>query len=341
MDFRGTGTQIDVAWAGPFLGLFLTKGNLGGTRWEGSLEARLAGISTNDRYTNSGGRASSQDLRRHEQRITLPFRRALSPTWTLGVGLGLSYLSIQKTDKTVDEYVLPPDTLIPRASLRFDFQKRGYLMAFQAETEYRLEEGFYGIEKPNKGRDPVAFSRRPLRYGYRFTKNTHLPKLQRLSAKLELLAGRDLDRFSAYRLKGLEGVHVRGYNSSGIHFKEGAVAELSYAFSPSGMVRVETLLAGGYFYNEEDFRDLVTLEPEWNWAFGGGLAVFFPIPGGWLAKVRTNYGIGSSLPIEGSVGAVRLQLIKTFPGWWPFAKKGKKTSGDPMAAAERGGFPEE
>lgn len=341
MDYRGTGTQIDVAWAGPFLGVFLTRGRLGGTRWEGSLDARLAGIPTNDRYTDSDGRGSSQDLKRQEQRIALPFRRALGPTWTLGLGFGLSYLSIQKTDKTLDDYVLPPDTLIPLASLRFDFQKRGYLMAFFAETEYRVEEGVYGLDQPELGKTPLEFSRQPLRYGYRFTKNTHLPRLRRLSAKLELLDGHDLDRFSAYRLKGLEGVHLRGYNSSGIHFKKGAVAELSYAFSPSRMVRVETLLGGGYFYNEEDFQDPETLETPWHWAYGGGLAVFFPISGGWLAKVRTNYGIDSSLPIDGSVGAFRLQLIKTFPGWWPFARKGEKAPADPMAAAKRGGFPDE
>jgi hypothetical protein len=54
--------------------------------------------------------------------------------------------------------------------------------------------------------------------------------------------------------------------------------------------------------------------------------------------VRTNYGLDSSLPIDGSVGALRLQMIKTFPGWWPLGGKGKTAKGSaaPVAAESVG-----
>jgi hypothetical protein len=39
-----------------------------------------------------------------------------------------------------------------------------------------------------------------------------------------------------------------------------------------------------------------------------------------MFRVRTAYGIDSSLPVTGSGGSTRLTIVKTFPGWWPFHK---------------------
>ena len=87
-------------------------------------------------------------------------------------------------------------------------------------------------------------------------------------------------------------------------------------------------VGGGYFRNPEDYDE------DWQWAYGAGLGVTFSGPAGTLFRVRTTYGIDSSLPIDGAQGSFRLTMFKTFHGWWPRRKRaGEPVEPSPEAEA--------
>jgi hypothetical protein len=325
LDFRGSGTQLDLAWAGPFVGLSVTWPEILRSRWESTLESRTLLLARREKFTDAEeGRRSSQDLEQLDETVVLSFRRTLSPAVTLGLEPGITWSDWDfREGRTDPDYVLPTTTFIPSLGLRLDVDRKGYLFAFSVQGEHRLDWGPFGPAPVPDPDDPgklieaeslLNVRDTAVRYRMQFTKNVSFRGLDRFSASLDLMDGQDLDRFSSFRLRGFQNVNIKGYNSTGLRFHRGATSELEYAFR-LGRVRVDTSVGGGYFENIEDLGD------RWHWAYGAGVGVTFSGPAGTLFRVRTIYGIDSSLPLEGSQGSVRLTVFKTFHGWWPRGRK--------------------
>jgi hypothetical protein len=113
---------------------------------------------------------------------------------------------------------------------------------------------------------------------------------------------------------------VRGFNSAGVHFDRGLVAEASHSF-PLAMLRVEVDLGAAWVESAEDFG------PGSERFLGGGLKVEFPGPWSTLGSVRVNRSIESTVPgIGGGTGDLRVVFFKTFDHWWPWTKSPSKSS---------------
>jgi hypothetical protein len=311
MNLGGTGTQIDVLWAGPVAALSLTR-KLGESAWEASLEVRASAIESRDRFTDHSGERDELKLERLDERVRAYFRRPLGPFFTVSLEPGLSYLSVSRTSATRDDYLLPPDAITGLFGARIDHERRGYQVSTWAEIGHREDWGPYGLPG-ERSRTDVRDTH--LRYGVRFDKNIHTRRMDRVGLNLNLWGGDDLDRFSMFSFKSFDGVRLRGFDGKGIHFTRGVTGQVKYAFRTPGNLRLELSLGGGVFENREDYGEGS------EYAYGGGFAITFPGAWGTLFRLRTSYGIDSSLPIEGSRDSVRLTVLRTFDGWWPWGKR--------------------
>jgi len=315
MDFRGTGMQLDLAWAGPFAALSLTWPQ-DKRQWESSLFIAVLAVTRKDRYTDLSGRVDEQDLDKLEELVRASFRRQLGPHVTLAISPRLAYAGTKRRSSTAKEYQLPPGSWIPGAELRVDFQRKGYRVGLWADVDHRLDWGPYGLHTAAPTFTDVRDT--PVHYGVQFNKNVYSMKQHRIKMELDYRDGHNLDRLSAFDLSGFQSTNIRGFGSSGIRFHRGLTGELSWAASAGTRARIELTLGAGYFSNPDDYGN------DWQHGVGTSLGISFPGPKGTLFRLRTKYGIDSSLPIDGSQGSVRLTIFKTFNGWWPRSrKKGK------------------
>jgi hypothetical protein len=322
LDWRGKGTQIDVAWGGPFATAFHTWPG-SGRGWEVTLEGAVALLPRKDKYSDLTGRVREQDLERLEETVRTYFRRPLGTYATFSVHPSLSYLVISEGDDTPDDYLLPPATWVPGLGFRTDFQRKGYRFALWGDVEHRTDWGPYGLPDNDLARNDIRAT--PVRYGLLFDKNYYNRRLDRFSIGASVSGGENLDRFSAFQVRSYQGENIRGFTSGGIRYTEGGTLDLTYAFRVGRNLRFEVLLGGGVFRNPEDYGE------DWQYAYGSAFAVSFAGPRGTLFRVRTNYGLDSSLPIDGSSGSIRLSVYKTFKGWWPHLGKHPREDAAPAA----------
>jgi hypothetical protein len=312
MNVRDRGIQMDAAWA-------LVAGALSVTwprfesQWEASLQVLGTAIPRRDRYVDETGKVPEQQLDRLDERVQATFRRSLGPYFMLAVEPSLSYLSLSRRNATRDDYVLPPDTVVPELALRLGYHRSGVRLGLWSGIQHRLDWGPYGLPE-----DLAAVRDTPVSWGLSLNRSFYPRKLDRLSLDLGLYGGARQDRFSAFQRLGLEDTSVVGFSSAGLRFTEGALTEIGYAWSMGGNVRWEAAVGGGMFRSPEDYGK------DWQNAWGTELAASFPGPWGTMFRVRTAYGIDSSLPVTGSGGSTRLTIVKTFPGWWPFHRKNKE-----------------
>lgn len=312
LDFRGTGTQLDVAWAGPFTAVSATWPQ-SESGWETSLQTFLSAVPSKERFADEEGRVVGADLKRLDESIEVFFRKTLHAYVTFSMNARLAYLDVKRRGSTNKEYVLPPDTLVPGLGLRLDVQRSGFEFAFWGEADRRLDWGPFGLSGDEASFREVRDD--PVRYGIRFNKNVYTKGMDRISFDVDLWGGDNLDRFSSFSSRTFRGLRIRGYSSAGIHFKDGLTADLGYAFRTPGNLRFEITVGGAVFRNPDDFGDA------WHHAYGASLGMTFPGPRSTLIRLRTNLGIDSSLPIEGSRGSARLTVFKTFNGWWPGSRR--------------------
>jgi hypothetical protein len=142
--------------------------------------------------------------------------------------------------------------------------------------------------------------------------------MDRFSVDLGLWDGHDLDRFAAFQPGVFPGLRVRGYDSKGLNLTRGVTGDLYYALPPTGKLRFDIALGGAVFASPEYYGE------QSQYAYGTSVGVTFPGFWGTLLQARIKYGIDCSLPISGSQGSIRLDMFKTFDGWWPWTKSARQ-----------------
>jgi hypothetical protein len=310
MDFRGTGVQVDLAWAGP-VGILSLDWPVPDSPWQVSLDSALSAVSFKDRHTDLTGRVAAEELQRQDQFVQASFRRTLGPFLNASIQPSLGYLRVTRNDSTDTDFLLPPDTLEAALGLRLEYQRRGYELALWGRSTRRDHWGAFGLPGDASMLD---VRENPLHYGLQFDKTFYSHRMDRCSIEVDLWGGRDLDRFSAYRSRVFPGLRIRGYDGKGLSFTQGVTGDFRYALPPMGKVRFELSAGGAIFENPEYYGERS------QYAYGASLAATFPGAWGTFLRARIKYGIDSSLPVEGSQGSIRLMVFKTFNGWWPWTR---------------------
>jgi hypothetical protein len=316
LDFRNTGTQVDLAWAGPAAVLSASR-PIPDSAWQVSVDSIVTALPRKDRYTDLGGRISAQDLKRQEQQLAASFRRNLGSYCNISVGPGLTYMRTTRASGTDPAYLLPPGTLEEFLGLRFEYQHRGYELGLWARGTRR--ESWTGFGLPGDA-SRIDVRDTPLHYGLQLHKSFHSSRLHRFAMELDLWDGEDLDRFSAFGTKDFPGLRIRGYESAGLRFTRGVTSDVRYAMPPMGKIRFELAAGGAVFQNPESYGDGT------QHAYGASVAATFPGAWGTFVRVRVKQGIDSSLPLDGSDGSLRLELFRTFDGWWPWTRSARSAA---------------
>lgn len=328
-DWRGTGTQLDVAFAGPFVNVSWTDPALLGSRWELTLEGRFVGLRDRLKRVQDIGRVDSEDVKVLEEPVTAILGRPLTSFSKVELGLGAVYEAYDRSKRTDARMVLPSDVVTGTAGLRYKYHRAGFLLDLQFTSAKRFGWEDWGLPRGGGGR---AGEDHHQIWSASLIKSLYPGRLHKLSLGTTFAAGRDLDRFSRIRIGEFRSVRVRGYNGAEITFDRGLTASATYLVTPpAGGFSVDLNVDGALIENEEDFgarpaqppastyRDRDHVEPDGirERLAGIGVGVTWSGPWGTLMTLRGAWGLGASIDVPGSSASFRLVTVKTFDRW-PF-----------------------
>jgi hypothetical protein len=326
-DWRGTGTQVDVAWAGPFLNAAWTDPALGHSRWELSAEGRLMGVREKLKRTTDDGRRRSEDLDVLEERAFVTVARPLTSHSKGEMQLHVSHEEFDPTDSTGDGMEIPADLMTTTALARWRYHLSGVSLDLWGSSSWRSDWDDWGLRAGASGE---AEDKRFNRWGLKVSKSFFAGPFQKVGLGLSLDAGSGLDRFSRFRLGDFRTVRVQGFSSADIGFDRGASAQLSYQVTlPRTGVSLRLNLSGAVLENREDFLDRPEDRAARNGDYrehlvGGGLGVSFNGPWGTLMTVSGSRRIDTSMEISGGSTSLRILMVKTF-GDWPWKREPVET----------------
>ena len=342
-NFHDTGTQFNLAVAGPFADISWNKPDLlnGVVRkpWSFALQGSFTAIELEDQIATSAGtpREDRVDVLGESVRATLSIPMGEFLRWSIQGRATYQNFDRQSAsdghgvDKgTSPDFVLPPTNMEGVANLRLEYSRLGYQVAPWAEWGTRSDWGAWGrcADTPG-GLCEVPGSRWSdddrdfTRLGIDIRKSYFFGIFHKITLGMSGFEGRSLDRFSRFELGDFRAASVRGFNSSGIHFDRGLVGEASYAFGISKALRATVGLEEGLIRSEDDFGG------GYERVIGSGLNLEFSGPWGTFVNVRVGAAVSSTIEDKGSGGDLRVVFFKTWDKWSPHGSKGKPPSAPP------------
>lgn len=326
-DWRGTGTQLDFAFAGPFINLAWTNPSLGRSRWELTLEGRLIALWDNFKSVSDVGRREDEDVKELEETVFVVLGRPLTTFTKIELQMDTGYTGYTNAEHTSEDFVIPSDSLATTETIRWKHQRSGTLFDVWASTSQRFGWDDWGLPMGASGTaDEDSFQR----WGADIIKAFFPGKTQKISLAFSATDGRNMDRFSRFRIGEFRNVRVRGYNGADITFDRGLTGNLGYLVSlPRNGVSLTFAVDGAVIENDDDFGYVFPPHPsstyrtrshqepngKREWLAGGGVGVNWNGPWGTLMRVQGAWGLGTSMDLSGSSAAFRFVIVRTFDRW--------------------------
>ncbi|NJL29254.1 MAG: hypothetical protein HC897_15920 [Thermoanaerobaculia bacterium] len=195
LDFRGTGNQLNVFFAGALLTANYAEPRLFGSKWDAG--ANLFGffIPLGEEQFRAGEEIEAEALERQPARAALFLGRPLGAFTKLDFTYVLRHDSFSRADDTSEEFILPESTFTHTFQTELAYTRAGWRAAAQGSFNKRADWRFWGLPG-NAEFDPEQEDY--VLWNVSLAKTWWLPKFLKLGVEVEHLDGSDLDRFSKY-----------------------------------------------------------------------------------------------------------------------------------------------
>lgn len=298
LDFRGTGSQVNVFFAGALVTGSWADPEFLGSRFDAGVD--FFGIAVRGSDT-----LYRQDQEVPEEEIE---QRALNILFSLGHPIGkfgkgtmtyrLEHTDYARSDTTAEEFRLPVDHFTHTLRLGLAYSRFGYRVRLNGSYNKRSDWQPWGLPgSEDYDPDHEDF----LRYRASLQKTFYFEKFRRAGVEIQYVDGQDLDRFSKYELGYFSEVRVRGYESNRIRADSALSSTISYGVAIGELFRLQGLADVAWITDEEN--DL-------NQEFASGVGVAGTIIGPWQTILRLDLGKAVAGPDDGYT--VFLAFLKLF-----------------------------
>ena len=310
-DFRDSGLQTNIFFAGLLLTANATKPNLAGSGFD--LGADLFGVAvagTDRGFDRNGERAKAIDVATKTQRLTFNFGHAVGDFAKVRTSVGFARMNFGRTDDTSKEFVHPANIWERSVDLIGNFDRAGYSLSGSISQVARSDWPFWGCRSGLCGRKAPEQDWNPdaqkyTQYQISGSKEWYLPLFQKIRGELNWFGGTDLDRFSRYQFGFFGGARLRGFSGSGVRFDEGFVGRGIYSFNLGKVVRFDATLDHAHVRDKSSgtgFGDHT----------GFGISGNFLGPGRTIIQFDVGYALQSDIrKVEGDAEAL-LVVLKLF-----------------------------
>jgi len=297
-DFRGTGKQVNLFFAGALLTLNAAEPRLFGSKFDLGADLFALAIPFTDNVFRDDKEIFAEEIEQRTGSFGLKLGRPLGNFVKLGLEYDVLFLNYGESDNTGEGFVLPSDNMTHSVELSGTFSRSGYGFSIHGGMSRRSEWDPWGFPgSPDFEEPQQEFAR----WGARASKNWYLPRFQKIGAEIDYVSGSDLDRFSKYQFGFFGSTRVHGYQSNRVRAEEAIATHLSYGFEIGEFLRLDAVGDMAWATDEASGLDNEMLA-------GVGLAGSFMGP--WQTLVNLDVGVPVAGPDDGFV--MYLVFLKLF-----------------------------
>lgn len=299
-DFKDTGSQLNVFFAGALLNVAMSDPSLFGSRWNAG--ASLLGIffKRTDELYRDGVVVPEEEVRSRTSSGSFFVGRPLATFLKLDLTYRLRYDSYSASDEASVDFVVPQDTFTHTFETGLTYAREGYRIGLSGSFNSRSDWEIWGLpENPEYDPDQQDFTL----WRATFAKTWWLPKFRNITVSAEHLDGENLDRFSGYDFGIFGDSTVAGYQSGLVRAHRANGLHLSAGINYLDRIRFDAEIDAVWASNETTGLDNELLA-------GIGVGGSLTLP--W--QLATNFEIGYALagPGEGNFAA-RIFFLRLFP----------------------------
>ena len=291
-DWRGTGAQANVFFAGPLLTVAFSDPSVRGSRFDAGLDVFVLGIKGSDTFFRDGVEMAGEEVKTSNPNFDLKLGRPIGNFFKLDMRYQLGYRTFSRVGETAEEFVLPQDHLNHRVSLIGRYNRKGYRFRLAGDYNLRGDWESWGLPASSDF-DPTHEDYVTWQVG--LGKTWHLPKFLKFGAELEYASGSDLDRFSKYEFGSFSDVQVHGYQSSKVRAEEVLAAHLTYGFDIGNVFRLDLVGDAAWATDETAGLDKELL---------GGIGLAGTVLGPWKTIINADIGFAVEGPDDGVTALV-------------------------------------
>ncbi|MFQ5348835.1 MAG: hypothetical protein ACE5EG_00165 [Thermoanaerobaculia bacterium] len=297
-DWKGTGTQANVFFAGALAQVAVTNPNFLGSRTDVGFDAFGLAIAGTDEVFRGDEELTGETIKVTNPNIDLKLGRPLGNFFKLDLQYQLGYQKYTRDDDTAVDFVAPSDNLNHTLRIAARYNRLGWRAQLRGSHTIRDDWEPWGLPG-NPGYDPEhkEFSQWAVALG----KTWHLPKFLKFGAELEYLDGSDLDRFSKYDFGFFSDVTVHGYQSGKVRAEEALAAHLTYGFDVGGVFRLDLVGDAAWATDTASGLDNELL---------AGVGLVGTVIGPWQTVINVDIGAAVDGPDDGFTAF--LAVLKLF-----------------------------
>ncbi|OGL46927.1 MAG: hypothetical protein A2161_14000 [Candidatus Schekmanbacteria bacterium RBG_13_48_7] len=250
-DFRKSGSQLSVFFAGPILASNLSKQWANGYRF--SVDLALSAIPGNNELYVNNKKIDNETYSIWEEIV------GIRNTWQMTTGFSItgsthfSYNYFKEPDDRDPAYLNPRNGFNLTPSIEIQYTSRGYNFETGGSWTRRIDWQGYGYEPDPKHNNYT-------KYFSRISKNFYISSFTKIGIELSYFGGEKQDRFSRYRPGFFSEPSIKGIPSGTDDFDNVGVASASFGFNAFDFIRLETNYSHAWAQNKSESLDYVNFD---------------------------------------------------------------------------------
>lgn len=256
-DFRGTGAQLSVFFAGPILATNLSKQV--SSRFRFGADLALSAIPRSDRVFSGSVEATDQRMWVFEETAGVLADWQATPSLGLGASSYLTMNLFRPAAETADSFAASGHGYTVLTSGEMKVMHRGFGLTTNILEGVRFDWSDLGYADGTGGASDDRFTK----YSGEFSKQFFVGPFSKLSVWTAYYGGDRLDRFSRYQPSFLARPRIRGIPGGVDAFDAVGVAGVQYGFNVMDVIRIEGLYNRAWAQNRDEgqsFKDYDGLE---------------------------------------------------------------------------------
>jgi hypothetical protein len=295
-NYRNTGAQLSIFFAGPLLAADISKQY--GKKFRLGLDLALSGLPGNNRVYSGTTELLGQTVWTWEEDTGLRATWQATTSFSLTASSYISYEYYHGTSDTDKTFVLPRNgvTLLPSAELKY--AHRGYIFSAQATRGERLGWTQWGYAA-----QPGPFNNAFTRYNADFNKTYYIGKFTKAGWDFAYFGGDQLDRFSRYWPSFFSEPRIHGIPGGTDQFDAVAEGNVNYGFNIMDFIKCEVLYGYARGRDTEESRQFKLYDGlELNFGTAG--------PFGTYLQGTVSYALDGNIPRYNSRWGVLFMMFK-------------------------------
>jgi hypothetical protein len=277
-NFLNRGLQLGFIFSGVLGGGNLQKANIGGTKFDLSIDFFGIAVNSNDQVYDAQGERKDERLqsRKVQTGANLGYQVTDFQKLTLGAHAQYDQFSTSPTN-TAPSFVVPVSTATLNPSIAYEYRRGGYSLVTGYAYFRRANWVAWG--------DPTGFdpsTRSYTKYSLGVSKDFYFQPFSKIHLNAAYYGGDRQDRFSMYRFGLFDETRMRGVPSAGVRFSELGMVRAAYSFNAFNLYRL------AFYVDHAEGR--TPTERTWAPTTGVGTEVNFPGPRGTMLKLGVGKG---------------------------------------------------